>query len=68
MSLKIIHIAIMVMSVILTLSFAAWGYQDFLHGSGSRINLGLACASLAASAGLIYYLFWFVHKLRKAGL
>ena len=68
MSLKTIHFIVMLLSAVLAFSFSAWGFRDFFHGSGNRTHLVLAVLSLAASGVLVYYLYWFLHKLKKSGL
>lgn len=64
MSLKAFHIFFISLSVILALGFGVWGIRDYTL-SGNTGNLSLGLASLVSSAGIIFYLVWFLRKIRQ---
>ncbi len=67
MSLRIIHIFVILVSVIFSFSFGAWGVRDWREG-GPQIHLVLGALSAAAGSALVFYLVFFVKKTRQAGL
>ena len=68
MSLKAIHLVFITASFILSLWFAAWAIQDYLHGSKSGLNLVLGILSGAGGAALLIYGSRFLDKMRRSGL
>jgi len=67
MSLKIVHIAVILFSIAVTLFFGVWAIRDY-GSSGNSGNLVWGIASLAGGIILIPYLAWFLSKSKKAGL
>jgi hypothetical protein len=63
MSLKSFHIFFIVASMLLGVSFGAWGIKDY-GLSGSGIHLALGVGSFAASILLGWYGVWFLRKLK----
>ena len=64
MSLKGFHIAFIIASVLLSAFFAAWGFQQYTVNSRPAF-LVAAAGGLVAGISLIYYLLWFIKKLRN---
>ena len=67
MSLKVVHIVIILLSIALTLFFGFWAINDYSQ-SKNTANLYWGIASLVSAAVLIPYLIWFFTKMKRAGL
>jgi hypothetical protein len=64
MSLKAFHVFFVAVSTLCALGFGAWAVGDYLR-TGKGGTLGLGIASFVAAAGLIWYGFWFLRKLKN---
>ncbi len=65
MSLKWVHVFVILMAIGISLFFGVWAIRDF-QVSHSTTNLAWGAASILAGIVLIPYLFWFILKMRKA--
>lgn len=63
MSLKGVHIAFIVVSLILCAGFGAWAIADWRE-SGEAISMYLGVASFLSGIVLAVYGVWFLKKLR----
>lgn len=63
MSLKGVHIAFIVASLILCAGFGAWAIADWRE-SGESISMYLGVASFLSGIVLAVYGVWFLKKLR----
>ena len=67
MSLKAFHIFFIVVSILFSFGFGAWGLRA--HGAGRDGSiLVLAILSLLAGLGLVVYLVTFIRKIRNPRL
>ena len=64
MSLRAVHIIVILFSILITLFFGFWAMTDY-RASGSVVNLYWGIASLAGGTALVPYLCWFISKTRK---
>lgn len=63
MSLKAVHVLVILTSILLCFGFGAWAVNDHGHG-GSRLELALGIISLGGGALLIVYFKAMLRKLR----
>ena len=63
MSLKAFHIVFIVLSILLTLGFAAWSFVSYSHG-GPLLHLWFGIGSLASGIALVFYSKYFLRKLK----
>ncbi len=64
MSLKTFHIVFIVLSVLVSFSYAFWGVQQYLH-QGAVTELTLGILSGIIGVGLIVYGKKFLEKLKN---
>jgi hypothetical protein len=64
MSLKAFHVFFVAVSTLLALGFGVWSVSDYSR-SGQGGTLAMGVASFVAAAGLIWYGFWFMRKLKN---
>ena len=64
MSLRLIHIVVILFSIAITVFFGFWAVQNS-RDTGEITNLYWGIASLIGAAVLIPYLIWFILKTRK---
>lgn len=62
MSLKAIHLIVMLCSIVFAFGFAAWTIADYFNGMHRFLYLFLGLVSLAAGIVMIPYVFWFRRK------
>jgi len=67
MSLKVVHIFIIVLSIGLAVFFGLWAINDYLNLKNTW-NLVWGITSLLVGSILIPYLIWFILKAKRAGL
>ncbi len=67
MSLKVVHVCFVLLATALMAGFGFWGVRDY-PASGKGIYFVLGVASFVAGGLLLVYLFWFLSKMKKAGL
>ena len=67
MSLKSFHIAFIIASIFLAAFFTAWSFQEFSANNRPAFLVAMF-GGLSAGVSLIFYLFWFVKKLRNSHL
>lgn len=63
MSLKTFHIAFVICSVLFSMGFGLWAFQNF-QISGDGLMLTLCLASFVAAVALLVYGVWFFRKLK----
>jgi hypothetical protein len=63
MSLKAFHIVFIGCAALLAFGVAAWALRAYMGGSGAPL-LGAGICSLLVGAGLIFYGFRFLRKLK----
>jgi len=63
MSLRAVHIIVILFSIAVTLFFGYWAILDTQAGNTGNLYWGIA--SLAGGTALIPYLFWFIVKTKK---
>ena len=63
MSLKAFHIVFIVLSILLTLGFAAWSFVSYTHG-GPLLHLWFGIGSLVSGIALVFYGKYFLRKLK----
>ena len=63
MSLKALHVVFVVVSTLLSLTFAFWAWTQHQGGAGAGY-LVAAFASVALAVTLVIYGRWFLHKLK----
>lgn len=64
MSLKAFHILFIILSIVLSLGFALWGFKDY-RVTGDILTRVMAWGSLAAAVALSVYLARFFSKMKK---
>ncbi|MGH7198896.1 MAG: hypothetical protein ACREH5_09200 [Candidatus Omnitrophota bacterium] len=64
MSLRAVHVIVILFSIAITLFFGFWAMADY-RTSVNSANLYWGIASLAGGTALIPYLVWFILKTRK---
>ncbi len=64
MSLKAFHVVFIFASLILSIGFSAWGFQQN-HLTGDPGTGAMAAASAAVAVALCVYLPWFIRKMRR---
>lgn len=64
MSLKAFHIFFILCSILLAGFFAFWQYENYAAAQ-AQTSLIAAAASAAVAVSLVFYLFWFLKKLKK---
>lgn len=67
MSLKAFHLFFIVVSILFTLAFGAWGIVDY-RDSHSTINLAMGILSLLISGVLIAYGGYAIRKLKGVSM
>ncbi len=67
MSLRAVHIIVILFSIGITLFFGFWAVRDYLDHHNTA-NLCWGIASLVGGLVLIPYLIWFFLKTRKTQL
>ena len=63
MSLKAFHIFFVCISALLSVGFGFWNVRAYLH-SGDVVNLILAVGAFVGSVVLVWYVLWFLRKLK----
>lgn len=64
MSLKGFHVVLISLSSLLAFGFGGWSIRSFVV-TGSVAGLLMGVFSLAAGVGLIFYIMWFVRRVRS---
>ena len=67
MSLKVVHIFIIILSIGLAIFFGFWAINDY-NNLKNTWNLVWGIVSLSVGFILIPYLIWFILKARRTGL
>lgn len=67
MSLRAIHLVVMICSVLFAFSFTAWSVLDYFNGMQNLLYLFLGLVSLAAGIMMVPYIFWFRRKTAAIG-
>lgn len=67
MSLKVVHLFLILCSIVLSGFFGVWSLQNYSWDSDPLL-VGLGYLSLSALGGLIFYLFYFLKKTKGFGL
>ena len=66
MSLRAVHIVVILFSIAISLFFGWWALQDVqIHPDSGMLIWGIFSAALGIL--LIPYLIWFILKIRKGG-
>ncbi len=65
MSLRAVHIIVILFSIGITFFFGFWAIRESQAGNTETLYWGIA--SLAGGIALIPYLFWFIAKTKKKG-
>ena len=61
MSLRVIHIFVILISILLAIFYGAWALNDHFN-SKNNLNLYLGVLSFLVAGVLIPYLLWFIKK------
>jgi hypothetical protein len=64
MSLKAIHVIFIVASWLMTLFFGVWSWRQYSGPDSSPVYLAYVGLSIVALIGLLFYMRYFVKKLR----
>ncbi|MBI3314216.1 MAG: hypothetical protein HYZ83_08285 [Candidatus Omnitrophica bacterium] len=64
MSLKFIHILFILLSTALAFGLALWGIRDYQTAKNIS-SLVLGILGFAGAGLLLYYLFWFIQKIKR---
>ena len=64
MSLKFIHIGFILLSIVLSFGLSLWGMRDY-QATKNLVSLVLGSIGFAGAGAMIYYLFWFIQKLKR---
>lgn len=67
MSLKSIHIFVILTSILLATFYGAWSLNDYFNSKNS-LSLYLGVLSFLVAGVLIPYLLWFIKKTRSQSL
>ena len=67
MSLRVIHVFVILLSIGVTLFFGAWAVNHYLSFK-DRTDLYWGLASLVGAGVLIPYLIWFLIKTKQANI
>ncbi len=66
MSLKAVHIVVIILSIAVSFFFGFWAVRDY-QATANSLNLVWGVFSFIIGAMLIPYLFWFLRKIKRAG-
>ena len=64
MSLKWVHIGFILLSITLSFGLSLWGMRDY-QATKDFVSLLLGGIGFAGAGAMIYYLFWFIQKLKR---
>ena len=67
MSLRAVHIFVILTSILLAIFYGAWSLNDYFSSKNS-LNLYLGVLSFLVTGILIPYLLWFLKKIRSESL
>ena len=63
MSLRAIHILVILTSILLAVLYGAWSLKDYFD-SNNRLSLYLGVLSFLVAGILVPYILWFLKKIR----
>ncbi len=63
MSLKAIHVFLILTSILLAIFYGAWSLNDYSNSKNS-LNLYLGLLSFLVAGVLVPYILWFLKKVR----
>ena len=64
MSLKVIHVFFIMASIVLSAFYGAWQI-DIAARSGAVLDWLLGLVSVLAGLALVFYLVWFIRKMKS---
>ena len=64
MSLKVVHVFVIILSTVLLAFFGFWALCDYT-ASRNSVNLVWGILSLLGGIALVPYLYWFISKMKK---